>query len=161
MHQGTIVFSFFIEYAVNVSKTNIVPAIRKTALPDESKICIYVVDDDASVRNALKMLFLSADMEIRTFEAAEDFLEFQFREENACLICDIKLKGISGLELQQQLAGRGSKIPVIFLTAFDSKEIRRQAKQAGAAGLFRKPVDDQALIDTIQWAISSYSSSKE
>jgi two-component system response regulator TtrR len=156
MHQGTIVFSFFIEYAIDVSKTNLVPAIRKAALPDKSKICIYVVDDDASVRNALAMLFLSANMEIRTFEAAEDFLEFQFREKNACLICDIKLKGISGLELQQQLADRGNKIPVIFLTAFDSIEIRRQAKQAGAAGFFRKPVDDQALLDTIQWALSSY-----
>ena len=135
--------------------------IEETAVPDETKTLIYVVDDDASVREALKMLFISADMEVQTFELAEDFLKYKLREEKACLISDIKMKGLSGLELQQQLAERGIKIPVIFLTAFDSNEVRQQAKQAGAAGYFRKPVDDQALLDTIQWALSRNSSSKE
>jgi len=107
------------------------------------------------------MLFMSADMEVQAFEMAEDFLKCQFREKKACLISDIKMKGLSGLELQQQLAERGIKMPVIFLTAFDSNEIRQQAKQAGAAGYFRKPVDDQALLDTIQWALSSQSLSKK
>jgi FixJ family two-component response regulator len=136
-------------------------AIRETIVPDETKILIYLVDDDASVRKALTMLFMSADMEVKTFEAAEDFLKCQLREQNTCLISDIKLKGLSGLELQRQLAKRGIKIPVIFLTAFDSNEIRQQAKQAGAVGYLRKPVDDQALLDTIHWAISSCLSSKE
>jgi len=94
-------------------------------------------------------------MEVKTFEAAEDLLKCQLREQNTCLISDIKLKGLSGIELQQQLAERGIKIPVIFLTAFDSNEIRQQAKQGGAAAYFRKPVDDQALLDTIRWAIGS------
>lgn len=124
-------------------------------MPQETKIRIYVVDDDASVRKALTMLFLSADMEILTFDKAEDILKCQLREANACLISDVKLKGLSGLELQQKLAEKGSKMPVIFLTAFDSNEVRQQAKQAGAAAYFRKPVDDQALLDTIRWAISS------
>lgn len=126
-------------------------------MPDDTKILIYVVDDDASVRSALTMLFMSADMEVRTFEAAEDLLKCQLREQNSCLISDVKLKGLSGLELQQQLAGKGNKMPVIFLTAFDSNEIRQQAKQAGAVGYFRKPVDDQALLDTIRWVLSSRS----
>ena len=126
-------------------------------MPDETKILIYVVDDDASVREALTMLFVSANMAVKAFEGAKDLLKCQIRKRNACLISDIKLKGLSGLELQQQLAGRGIKIPVIFLTAFDSNEIRQQAKQAGAAGYFRKPVDDQALLDSIRWAISSQS----
>jgi FixJ family two-component response regulator len=130
-------------------------------VPDETKILIYVVDDDASVRKALTMLFMSADMAVKTFEAAEDLLKCQLREQNTCLISDIKLKGLSGLELKQKLAEREVKIPVIFLTAFDSNEIRQQAKQAGAAGFFRKPVDDQALLDTIQWSLSSCLSSKE
>ena len=155
MHQGTIVFSFFIDYSLGNSKTNLRPVIRNSALPDESTTLIYVVDDDESVRKALTMLFRSADMEVKTFEAAEDLLKSQLREQNACLISDIKLKGLSGIELQQQLAERGIKIPVIFLTAFDSNEIRQQAKQGGAAGYFRKPMDDQALLDTIHWAISS------
>ena len=136
-------------------------AIRETIVLDETKILIYLVDDDASVRKALTMLFMSADMAVKTFEAAEDLLKCQLREQNTCLISDIKLKGLSGIELQRQLAKRGIKIPVIFLTAIDSNEIRQQAKQAGAAGFFRKPVDDQALLDTIQWSLSSCLSSKE
>ena len=123
-------------------------------MPDEPKILIYVVDDDASVRQALKMLLISANMEVRTFENAKDLLKCEFREEKVCLIADIKMKGFGGLELQQQFAKRGIKIPIIFLTAVDSDEIRQKAKQAGAAGFFRKPVDDQALIDSIRWALS-------
>ena len=123
-------------------------------MPDEPKILVYVVDDDASVRQALKMLLISANMEVRTFEQAKDLLKCEFREEKACLIADIKMKGLGGIELQQQLAKRGVKIPIIFLTADESNEIRQRAKQAGAAGFFRKPVDDQALIDSIRWALS-------
>ena len=161
MHQGTIAFSSFIDYPLSNSRNNLKPVLRNSALPYETAILIYVVDDDASVRKSLKMLFRSADMEVKTFEAAEDFLKGQLREENTCLISDMKLKGLSGIELQQQFAERGIKIPVIFLTAFDSNEIRQQAKQAGAAAYFRKPVDDQALLDTIHWAISSCLSWKE
>jgi len=160
MHQSTIVFSFFIDYLLNKLRTNIKPVIWEVALPDETKILIYVVDDDASVRQALKMLFLSAGMEVVTIKSAAEFIEYELKEENSCLIADIKMPGISGLELQQMLIDRKIKIPVIFLTAFDSKEIRDQVKKLGAVGYFRKPVDDQALLDTIQWALSSYSSSK-
>ena len=128
---------------------------------DKSKIQIYVVDDDVSVRKAMEMLFLSVDMDVLTFKRPEDFLEHKFREENACLIVDVMLKEQNGFEFQKHLTEKEIKIPVIFLTAFDSKESRQQAKQAGAAGYLRKPVDDQALIDTIQWALSHDSSSKE
>ena len=129
-------------------------------LLDESKILIYVVDDDASARQALKMLLISANMEVQAFKRAEDLLKCMCREDRACLIDDIKMKGLDGLELQQKLAESAIKIPVIFLTALDSNETRQQAKQAGAVGYFRKPVDDQALLDTIQWALTSCSSSK-
>jgi len=123
-------------------------------LPDEPKALVYVVDDDASVRQALKMLLISANMEVRTFKQAEDLLKSEFQEEKVCLIADIKMKGFDGLELQQQLAKRGVKVPIIFLTADESNEVRQKAKQAGAAGFFRKPVDDQALIDSIRFALS-------
>jgi FixJ family two-component response regulator len=75
------------------------------------------------------------------------------------LFCQFKYRSgqLSGLELKQKLAERGIIIPVIFLTAFDSNEIRQHARQAGAAGYLRKPVDDQALLDTIHWAIIAYS----
>ena len=124
-------------------------------MPDETKILIYVVDDDISVRQALEMLFISSDMKVLTFKSAEDLLKCKLRVEKTCLITDIKMKGLSGLELQQQLTQRGIKIPAIFLTAFDSNESRQQAKQAGAAGFLQKPVDDQALLDTIKWALSN------
>ncbi len=129
-------------------------------LLDESKILIYVVDDDASARQAMEMLLISANMEVQSFERAEDLLKCMRREDRACLIADIKMKGLDGLELQQKLAESAIKIPVIFLTALDSNETRQQAKQAGAVGYFRKPVDDQALLDIIQWTLTSCSSSK-
>jgi two-component system response regulator FixJ len=130
-------------------------------LLDETNIIVYVVDDDASVRNALEMLLFSAGMQVLVFESAEDFLEHEFREENTCLITDLKMKGLSGLELQQRLNRNGIKIPVIFLTAFDSKESRQMAKLGGAVGFFRKPVDDQALLDTIRWALSCSSADRK
>ncbi len=125
-----------------------------------SKIIVYVVDDDKSVRQALSMLLLSAGMDVQTYELVEEFLKCKPREENACLISDIKMKGLNGFDLQQKLNNRGIKIPVVFLTAFDTQQSRQRAKQSGAAGYLRKPVDSEALLDTIQWAVSSSSSSK-
>ena len=122
-------------------------------MPDETKILVYVIDDDASVRNALEMLLISAGMDSLAFESSEDFLEYEFRDHNACLVADVKMRGLGGLELKQELTKRGSKLPVILITAFDTDEIREQAKKSGAKGYFRKPVDDQALLDSIRWAL--------
>jgi FixJ family two-component response regulator len=124
----------------------------------ESTTLVHIVDDDPSVRLALEMLLISAGLDVVVYESAENFIKSEIREENACLIVDFMMKGINGLELQEILTERGSKLPVIFLTAFDSEETRQKAKQAGAVGYFRKPVDDQALLDTIQWALSNSSS---
>ena len=115
---------------------------------------IYIVDDDDSVRRAMKRLFRSAGMEVRTFASAQEFLDFEYIDQNACMVIDIKLQGMSGLELYDELQARGSDSPVIFITGFDSPETRDQAKKAGAAGYFRKPIDDQALLDSIQWALT-------
>lgn len=118
------------------------------------KPVIYIVDDDESVRRALKRLIRSADMEVRVFASAQEFLDFQPRKQNACIVVDIKLQGMSGLELHDELRTKGSDLPVIFITGFDSPETRDQAKKSGAAGYFRKPIDDQALLDAIQWALT-------
>jgi len=115
---------------------------------------IYIVDDDASVRRAMERLIRSAGMEVQAFASAQEFLDFEYSNQNACMIVDIKLQGMSGLELQKELRTRGSDLPIIFITGFDSPEIREQAKKAGAAGYFRKPLDGQALLDTIQWALA-------
>ncbi|MBW1803703.1 MAG: response regulator [Deltaproteobacteria bacterium] len=117
---------------------------------------IYIVDDDASVRRAMKRLIRSAGMKVRTFSSAQEFLDFEYSKQNVCMIVDIKLQGMSGLELQNELRARGSDLPVIFITGFDTPETRDQAKKTGAVGYFRKPLDDQALLDTIQWALTRY-----
>ena len=115
---------------------------------------IYIVDDDTSVRRAMKRLIRSANMYVHAFESAQGFLEFKYRSYNACIIVDIKLQDKSGLELQEELRSMGSDLPVIFITGFDSSETRDQVKKSGAAGYFRKPIDDLALLDSIQWALA-------
>lgn len=123
-------------------------------MTDDNEILVYIVDDDKSVRLSLEMLIISANMKVLTYESANDFLNADLEDKNACLITDIKLKGSSGLELQKILNKRGIEIPIIFLTGFDSAADRRQAQKEGAVSFFRKPVDDLALIDAINWAVS-------
>jgi FixJ family two-component response regulator len=115
---------------------------------------VYVVDDDESVRRALQRLLHSAGLRARTFPSATEFLDSGSREEDACLIADIRMPGLGGLDLQRELLAEGSTIPVIFITAFDTQETRERARALGAVGYFRKPVDDQALLDAIRWALS-------
>lgn len=76
------------------------------------------------------------------------------KEVKDILILDVRMPVMGGLELQKYLVDSGVDIPIIFITAFDSKESRQRAKQAGAVGYLQKPVDDQALLDTVQWALS-------
>ena len=119
------------------------------------KPIIYIVDDDDSIRRALKRLIRSVGMDAEVFASAQEFLDSEHRNHDACMIVDLKMPGMSGLELQDELSARGSHLPVIFITGFDSTETRGLAKKAGAAGYFRKPIDDQALLDSIQWALSN------
>jgi FixJ family two-component response regulator len=123
-------------------------------MPEKMKPIVYIVDDDESVRRATKRLIYSMGMEARTFPSASEFLEFKFRGQNACLIVDVEMKGLSGLELNRKLVERGDKLPVIYLTAFDTEDARNQARKADAIAYLRKPVDDQALLDAIWYALS-------
>ena len=123
-------------------------------MTNESQLIVYIVDDDRSVRLSLEMLLCSANMEVMAYESAKDFLESEIKKENVCLVTDIKMKGMSGLDLQEELNNRGISLPIIFLTAFDSDKERKQAQRKGAKGFFRKPVDDSALIDAIKWAVN-------
>ncbi len=123
-------------------------------MPEKTKPIVYIVDDDDSVRRALKRLIQSAGMKARTFGSADEFLKARPKEKNACLITDVKMRGLTGLQLHEKLIAAGSRLPVIYITAFDTEEIRAQAKKSGAIGYFRKPVDDQALLDSIQWALA-------
>jgi len=120
----------------------------------EKKAIVYIVDDDDEVLRAIKRLLRSAGLKAQTFASGDDFLKSKFRDQNACMIADIRMPGMSGLELYQELLGKGFKLPVIFITGFDDAKARSQAKSFGAIGYFRKPVDDQALLDAIRLALS-------
>jgi len=115
-------------------------------------IQVYIVDGDPSLCTAYARLVRSAKMEPRTFSSVEDFLHSDLSDENACVISDIQMPGISGLELPALLARAGHHLPVIFVTEHDTTETHDRAQREGAAGYFRKPIDDQALLDAIAWS---------
>ena len=117
---------------------------------------IYIIDDEASVCTAYARLVRSAKMQAQMFASVEDFLRSDFTVENACVISDIQMPGISGIELPGLLEKAGRKLPVIFVTAHDTPETRELAQSIGGAAYFRKPVDSQALLDAIAWSLSGH-----
>ena len=123
-------------------------------MSENLKIFVYIVDDNKSVRRALELLLLSADINVSTYETAEEFLLDNPRQNNSCIITDIMMREIDGFKLKEKLDEIGCKIPVIFLTGVDTPESRSKAKQIGVASYLKKPVDDQALLDSIHWVLS-------
>lgn len=116
-------------------------------------IQVYIVGGDLSDLTAYARLVRLAKMQPHTFASVEDFMRSDFCDENACVISEITMPGISGLELPSLLARSGHCLPVIFVTEQDSAEIRARAQSEGAAAYYHKPIDDQALIDAIDWAL--------
>ena len=115
---------------------------------------VYVIDDDESVRRALQRLLRSAGLDVKAFSSAEEFLQSgNLDEKGACIILDIRMPGLTGFDLQEKLASKGIRIPVITVSAFDDAATRERARKLGATAFFRKPVDGEALIDAIHWAI--------
>jgi FixJ family two-component response regulator len=114
---------------------------------------VAIVDDDDSVRGTLKELLRAAGFSSRTFESAEAFLGSGHQQETACLITDIRMPGISGLELQARLNAEHCRIPTIFITAHGDEEMRFQALRAGAVEFLPKPFDDEALIESVRAAL--------
>lgn len=110
---------------------------------------IAVVDDDPSVVRALVRLIRLADYVVQTFESAEAFLEGHTEDGSDCLILDVNLPGLSGVELQAQLRDAGSLLPIIFITAFESERVRTEALEAGASAFLSKPLDGLRLLDEI------------
>jgi len=114
---------------------------------------IYIVDDDSSVRRGLTRLLKAAGFSVRAFASGEEFLDHQQPTENDCVILDVHMPGMDGLELQQAMLDNDMRVPVIVITGRDDASARITARRAGAVGFFRKPFDDQALIDTIEFSI--------
>lgn len=114
---------------------------------------VAIVDDDRSIQSALKDLIESAGLSVRSFASAEEFLKSGQRSETACLVVDIRMPGMSGLELQAKLNAEGSRIPIIFITAHGNAEMKMQAMAAGALEFLSKPFDGEALLEKVRAAL--------
>jgi FixJ family two-component response regulator len=114
---------------------------------------VFAIDDDASMREALSRLFRSIGMRAQIFASAQDFLIFKRPDAPACLVLDVRLPGLSGLDLQRELAAADFAIPIIFITGHGDIPMSVQAMKAGAVEFLTKPFRDQELLDAIQQAI--------
>jgi FixJ family two-component response regulator len=120
---------------------------------ERREIMVYLIDDDESVRRALQRLLRSAGLDVRAFASADEFLQSGNLSQKACIVLDIQMRGLTGFDLQEKLASKDIRIPTIAVSALDDAETRERARRLGAAAFFRKPVDGQALIDAIHWAM--------
>jgi len=119
----------------------------------EPKVFIAVVDDDLSVREGLESLIRSAGCRVETFASAQEFLARPYTEAPNCLILDLQLPGLSGLDLQKRMAEVGLEIPIVFLTGHGNIPASVRAMKAGAVEFLTKPFDDEELLHAIQEAI--------
>lgn len=115
---------------------------------------ISIVEDDAAIRAATENLVKALGFDVYTFASAVEFIQSHRVTETACLISDVQMPNMSGVELQANLADRGFRIPTIFVTAFPDESVKRRAMDAGAVGFLPKPFNAKALIQCIRDAIS-------
>jgi FixJ family two-component response regulator len=116
---------------------------------------VVIVDDDHSMRDALQGLLKAVGVPSQAFASAEEFLNSGQQHQTACLITDIRMPGISGLELQAKLNAEHCRIPTIFITAHGDAKMRMQALRAGAVEFLAKPFDDEALLESVRAALES------
>lgn len=119
----------------------------------EEKPVVFVIDDDDSLRDAIKRLFCMVGLRAETFAAAADFLNHKLPDVPTCLVLDIRLPGISGLDFQAELVKAGIKIPIIFMTGHGDIPMTVKAMKAGALEFLSKPFRDQDLLDAVQLAL--------
>jgi FixJ family two-component response regulator len=121
----------------------------------ENNKLVAIVDDDEAVRIALEGLLRSAGLTARAFESAEKFIDSGQQLHTACLITDIRMPGMSGLELQAQLNAEKCRVPIVFITAHGDAQMRMQALRAGAVEFLAKPFNDEVLLDTVRAALEN------
>jgi FixJ family two-component response regulator len=122
-------------------------------LQHPKKPLISIVDDDRSVIEAIVSLIQSVGYKAKGFHSAADFLKSGQLIKTACLILDVRMPEMGGVELQQRLAAKNHRIPIIFITAYDSDDVRAQAFQAGAAGFLYKPFSQESLLQAVRSAL--------
>jgi FixJ family two-component response regulator len=115
---------------------------------------VFVIDDDADVRASIQGLLKTAGLRSEGFETAEQFLQRELSDSPSCLILDVSLPGISGLDFQQQLRDAGRQIPIIFVTGYGDIPMTVKAMKSGAVEFLTKPLKRQALLDAIQQALT-------
>ena len=116
---------------------------------------VAIVDDDDLMRSALQGMLKAVGLPAQAFASAEEFLKSGKQHQIACLIADIRMPGMSGLELQAHLNAERRKIPIIFITAHGDEKMRMQALRAGAVEFMAKPFDDEALLESVRAALES------
>jgi len=119
----------------------------------DDKLTVYVVDDDEAVRESLSYLISSVDLQVKTFASATDFLDIYEHGLTGCLVVDVRMPGMSGLELQRQLSDRSINLPVIIITGHGDVDMAVRAMKSGAFDFIQKPFNDQVLLDLIQAAL--------
>jgi FixJ family two-component response regulator len=116
---------------------------------------VAIVDDDDLIRSALEGLMKAVGLPAQAFASAEEFLGSGQQRQTGCLIADIRMPGMSGLELQAHLNAERCKIPIIFITAHGDEKMRMQALRAGAVEFMAKPFDDDALVESVRAALEN------
>jgi|SRR5262249_11774032 len=116
---------------------------------------VVIVDDDDSMRSAVQDLLESVGLSAQGFAGAEEFLRSGTQQDTACLIADVRMPGMSGLELQGKLNTEGCRIPIIFISAHGDEEMRTQALRAGAMEFIAKPFDDKILLKRVRVALET------
>jgi RNA polymerase sigma factor (sigma-70 family) len=120
----------------------------------EGRTVVYVVDDDSATRSALSSLLRSVDLNVVTFESANDFLAADIPDLPGCLVLDVRLPGLSGLDLQRRLTEIEVDLPIVFITGHGDVPMAVRAMKAGAVELLTKPLRDQELLDAIRQALA-------
>ena len=121
----------------------------------DQKSTVYIVDDDQSIRRAMELLMRSVGREFEIFHSGDEFLESYTHERAGCLVLDIRMPGLGGLELQEKLLEMGSTLPIIFITGHGDVPMAVEAMQKGAVDFIQKPFRDQELLDRIGEALKT------
>jgi FixJ family two-component response regulator len=124
--------------------------MKKTAEPSS---VVFVVDDDAAVREAIESLLRSVDLQVAAFGSASEFLRSKLPDVPGCLVLDVRLPGLSGLDFQTELAKAGIQIPIIFITGYGDIPMTVRAMKAGAVEFLTKPFREQDMLDAVQVAL--------
>ena len=122
---------------------------------------IHVIDDDADVRQSLAFLLTTAGLSVRVHESADAFLKVLAEVQEGCIVTDVRMPGIDGIELQRQLSARGIRLPVIMMTGHGDVALAVEAMKAGAVDFIEKPFDDEVLLTAIKAALARRAGDRE